>query len=176
MNKFKVLEEKIAYQDRWLKVYTSKVLLPNNEIAEWSYGFGNDAVSAVVLDDENNIFLIKEWRLPWKKEILTLPIGRVEGKSIRKFLKLELSQEIGYFGRKVEKLITFLLAHRIKLKIHIFLVRDLYESKVEREKHEFMKVVKIPFNKAYDLFFNKKIETTPDTLIGILLTKQKLKL
>ncbi|MEM5811547.1 MAG: hypothetical protein QXG91_02285 [Candidatus Aenigmatarchaeota archaeon] len=176
IGKFKVLEENLSYQDKWLKMFSCKVLLPNKEIANWSYGVGQDAVSAVVMDEKQNIFLIKEWRLPWKKEIITLPVGRIEGKSIIKYLKLELCQEIGYFGRKVEKLITFMLGHRIKIKFHVFLVRDLYECKIKPEKHEFIKVLKIPFEKAFSMFFEKNIETTADTLIGLLLTKKKLNL
>ena len=172
----KILEEKLAYKDKWLRVFQCKVLLPNKKIAKWSYALGENAVSAVVLDNKNNVFLIREWRLPWKRKIITLPIGRIEGKSIMKYLKLELSQEIGYFGRKVEKLCTLLLGHRMRVKIHIFLVRDIYKSEAKKEENEFIEVIKIPFKKAYKMFFEDGIETTADTLVGILLTKVKLKL
>ncbi|MCS7123586.1 MAG: NUDIX hydrolase [Candidatus Aenigmarchaeota archaeon] len=176
IGKYKILEEKLVYKDKWFRMFECKVLLPNKEIATWTYGKGSDAVSAVVLDDNKNVFLIREWRLPFKKEIITLPVGGVVGKNIRECLKLELAQEIGVFGEKVEKLATILLGHRIKIRIHIFLVRDLYKCKVERERHEFMKVFKIPFKKAFSMFFEKDIPTTADTLIGLLLTKEKLNL
>jgi len=170
----KVLEEKLKYKDKWLKVYQCKVLLDDGRIANWSYGRGDDAVSAVVLDDSNNIFLIREWRLPWRRKILTLPIGRIEGKSILYHLKKELGEEIGYFGKRVEKLATILLGHRMKVKIHIFLVREIFEYKIPKEKDEFIEVVRIPFKKAEKMFLEKGVETTADTIIGILLTKNKI--
>jgi ADP-ribose pyrophosphatase len=176
--KLKIISEKINYKGSWAKVREVSLMLPDGKTTKWEDIISNDAVAIVALDRENNVYLSQEWRSAWKKEILQIPAGmckRNTEKGALKQAKEELAEELGFGARKWEKLITYLLGGRQKSKIHVFLARDLYESKKEPDEGEIIKVVKMSLVKSRDIFLSGKKETTSYTVIGLALAKDKLK-
>jgi hypothetical protein len=177
--KLKIISERIAYKGLWAKIQVTKLALPGGKTANWEDVISGDAVAIVALDDKNNIYFSKEWRSCWKKEIVQIPAGMCKGKTKKEILKQaknELAEELGFGAKKWEKLNTFLLGGRQKSKIHVFLATDLYKSKKEPDEGEIISVVKMPFQKACDIFLGGKEETTSSTVVGIALAKDKLKL
>ena len=172
----KIKKEWGVFKDNWMEVRVCEVEIEGKKKL-WSYIIGDDAVAGVVVDKKHNVYLIKEWRLAWKREIITLPIGRIEKKlGMKKTLLKELKEEIGIVGRKIEKIATILLGHRMRTYIHIFLVRDLKKVKRTPEEGEEIEIIKIPLKKAVEMVEKGRIRTTPDTFLGLLLAKNKLKI
>src|SRR3989338_4823065 len=110
MNKPKIIEEKVLYKSGLSEVISAKVKLPNGKIVEWDY-FGNaDVVVILPLDKEGNVYLCKEWRPAWRKDILQLPAGHCLSKTEKGRLKQahnELREEIGMDAKKLTKLISY---------------------------------------------------------------------
>ena len=178
--KLKIISEKIGYECDWIKIKDVKLKLPKIGIVNWQKIKVADGVAIVALDDKNNIYLVKEWRIAWGRDILEIPVGncrlcRTEKERLRQ-ARNELREEVGLDARKWEKLIISHISPRIKADMHIFLAKDLFKSEKEKEPGEFIKPVKMPFEKAYDDFMTGKILTTGYTILGMTIAKERLKL
>lgn len=176
----KILSRKTKFKGQWLEVISEKIQLSNGKIVEWETPISHDVVAVVALDDNNNIYLSEEWRAAWEKNILTLPAGGVNSDATEKEriqqARNELREEIGFDCKKIEKLGTFLASARTKRRYHSYLAKDLFESPRNKDPDEIVKVVKMPFSKALDLFLNGKKETTNCTMLSLLLARDKLRL
>jgi ADP-ribose pyrophosphatase len=175
----KILSKKLKYKGIWAKIEETKVKLPTRKIVKWERGRFPDFVAIVAVDSQKNIYLSKEWRVAWGKEILQIPAGGIEKENKKKMIKQarkELREEVGLDAKKLEKILTSPFAARWRQKVHIYLAQDLFESKKKSDQDEIIKVVKMPFQKAYKLFLSGKIPTTSYTILGMALAKEKLKI
>lgn len=173
----KILSRKTIFDVDWMKIEKVKIQFENGEVVEWNVPTAVDAVFVVPIDNENNLYLTKEWRVAWEKEILNFPAGAVKGNNEKELLQQarnELMEEVGLDAKKIEKIASLLLGLRQKTTIHVYLARDLFESKKKPDKHEFIKVVKMPFKKAYDIFTTGKEISTGTNMAALLLVKEKL--
>lgn len=167
--------EKINYDSDRLKIRSAKLKFPKGRVVEWEYLDHSDVVLALPIDEEKNVFLVREWRLAWKKEVLQIPGGIYKGKAEKGRIHQvhdELKEELGMDARHIKKLSTFYGAANIKYQPHIYLATDLFTSFKKPDENEFVKVIKMPFMKAYDLFVNEGEMTTSSTLIAFLLAKE----
>ncbi|MFH1894378.1 MAG: NUDIX hydrolase [Patescibacteria group bacterium] len=189
---YRIISKKIKYRGFWAKIEELDIKLPDGRVVKWENIISDDAVAIVALDKEKNIYLAKEWRPAWQREVLQIPSGMCASKtekgimipasrdpgnfSYRKILKQarnELREEIGLDAKKWEKFITFFLGGRHRAKIHIFLAQDLYKSAKEPDEGETIEVVKMPFAKACRDFLSGKILTTGHTLVGLALARER---
>lgn len=175
----KIISRKIKYKGLWAKIEQVKVKFPKGTVAEWENIIANDVVAVVAMDKNKNIYLTKEWRAAWEKEIIQIPAGICPYKTEKGILEQgrnELREELGLGAKKWTKLITYFFSAREKVKLHILLAQDLYESKKDPDENEIIELVKMPFAKAYKDFFNGTIPTINYTLVGLALAKKRLKL
>lgn len=174
-----VLSKRIEYKGIWFKIEGKKIKLPTGKIVRWENIVAPDFVAIVAIDDKKNIYLSKEWRSAWEKEILQIPAGSCKSKKEKAILRQahnELREEIGLDAKKWERLVTCPSDARRRTKVHIFLATDLCESKKRKEDSEIIEVIKMPFDKAYKLFLEGKELTTSYTILGMALAKEKLNL
>ena len=83
----------------------------------------------------------------------------------------ELREEISMDSDNIEKLISVLLAARVKSKIDIYLARDLFPSKKDPDEDEILEIIKMPFDEAYEMFVSGREPTTSYTLVAFLMAK-----
>jgi len=175
----KILSKKLKYKGIWSDIEEANVRLATGKIVKWESVLALDAVAIVAINNEKNIYLSREWRSAWEREILEIPVGQVKGKTEKEMIKQarnELREEVGLDAKKWEKLTTFLTGARQRIKIHVYLAQNLFKSKKKNSDSEIIEVVKMPFQKALKLFLSGKEETTSYTLLGMILAKEKLKL
>jgi len=175
----KILSKKIEYESDWLKLESVRLKLPTGKIVKQEKLTISDFVAIVPVDDYKNIYLVKEWRVAWGKEILQIPAGGCKGRTEKEILnqaRNELREEIGFDAKKWQKLLTAPLSARIRVRGHLYLARDLFRSKKKGPEEEIIQVVKIPFKKAYKLLLSGKVLTTSYTLLVMTLAKEKLNL
>lgn len=173
----KVISEVVVYEGPTTKVHLAKVKLKNGNIVEWDHAHGSNVVAMLPVDKDKNVYLVKEWRVAWRDYILQIPAGNCEVEDEAGKLKQlhnELREEIGMDAKKIESLITVMLAARTRTKISIYLVRDLFASTKDPDADEFLEVIKMPFDKAYKMFVSGKVPTTSYTLIAFLMAKARL--
>ena len=171
-------KEKLEYQGFRLGVKSAKILFPGGASAKWEYMEHPEVVGALPVDDKGNVYLVKEWRLAWKKEILQIPTGVFRGRTEKdriKHLRNELREEIGMDAGRIKKLAFFYAASTMRFVPNVYLATKLFPSPKQPDGNEFVTIVKMPFSKAYRMFLDGKVMTTASTLIAFLLAKQILK-
>ncbi len=105
-----------------------------------------DCVAVVVLDEQRNVLLVRQFRHPVGKFLLEIPAGGIDPTeepidSVRR----ELQEEIGYFPRKIEKLGGFYSIPGYGTEyLHCFLATDLVPSRLVAEDTGDIEVVRVP--------------------------------
>jgi len=109
----------------------------------------NDCIAVVVLDDKDNVVLVRQYRRAADKMLLEIPAGCVEpGEKLEDCVKRELQEEIGYLPGKIKKLGGFYAAPGYCTEfMHIFLASGLKESRLVAEDTAEIEVVKVPLSK-----------------------------
>ena len=173
----KVISEKVVYKSPITKVVSAKVKLSTGKVVDWEYIDHPDGVSVLPMDKDGNVYLCKEWRLAWKREILSVPAGQCQADDEKVRIQQvhnELREEIGMDARKVTKLISYFAGGKINYMPHIYLATDLFPSTKSSDENEIINVIKIPFDNAYEMFVSGRETTSGHTLIAFLMAKEKL--
>lgn len=174
MKKPKILSEKVLYKSGLSEVIEAKVKLPTGKIVEWDY-FGNlDVVAVLPIDSDGDVYLVKEWRPAWRKEIMQIPAGHCTAKTEAGRIKQvhnELREETGIDAKKISKLVSYAPSARMNYQVHLYLAQDLFPSYKDPDDDEFIEVIKMPFAKAYQMFVKDWHLTTSSTILALNMAK-----
>lgn len=161
MKPFKILEEREVGKAGRYPIIEADLETPKGEQVTWSVIDGKDIVVVLVLDDDKNVYLKQEWRLNRKDFVWETVSGVVEEENpteaqILATAHREMQEEVGMKAAAMQKLLTFYPFNHMRSKIHLFLARDLEESKLPTDDHEFLEVKKLPFQKAHELVLSQE--------------------
>lgn len=155
-----IQKSELKYDNPWISVTEHSVINPsgNNGI----YGevhFKNTAIGIVALDDENNIYLVSQFRFVLNQNSLEIPEG---GGDL--FIdplvsaKRELKEETGLEAAQWEKLMELHLSNSVtNEKAIIYLAKGLNQGEMELEETEDIRVSKLSLTDAYGLVNENKI-------------------
>lgn len=174
----KIISEKVLYKSKLSEVISAKVRLHTGKIVEWDY-FGNaDVVAVLPIDQDGNVYLVKEWRPAWRQEVVQIPAGHCTYKTELGRLKQahnELREEIGMDAKKLKKIVKFATSARMNYTVHLYLAQDLFSSYKDPDVDEFIQVLKMPFKKAYKMFVEDWQLTTSSTIMALVLARDLTK-
>lgn len=169
-----IKSEKI-YEGKIIKVKVDTVELPNRSYAKREIVIHGRGVAIVVINDENKLYLVKQFRKPLNKVIYEIPAGIVEpNESIQEAAIREAQEEIGQKPNKLE-LVTEAYASPgfTDEIISIFLATELEENKLELDDDEYVEVELVSIQDALDMIDSFEI-TDAKSIIGILYAARKL--
>ncbi len=173
----KILEKKFLLKSDRLELISAKAKLDNNNLVNFTYTKFPMTVSVVPADENNNTYLCKEWRVAWERHIIQIPAGVCENKEEENNPRIraekELIEEIGMKAENFEKLATTAVSANSNGIHHIFLATNLSKAESKPDDNEIIEVIKMPINKAYEMFLNGEL-TTAYTILGLKLAKEKL--
>jgi len=103
-----------------------------------------DCIAVVVVDDADNILMVKQFRRPANKMLLEIPAGGVEaGEDPEDCVRRELQEETGYLPGKLQKLGGFYAAPGYCTEyLHLFLATHLTESRLTAEDTDEIEVLR----------------------------------
>lgn len=166
------------------EVYSGKIIKVTKEVAQLENGekairelvHHSGGVCVLPVDNDNNVYFVKQFRYPYKTVLLELPAGkREEGEEPLVCGTRELREEIGATAGNIKSLgkLYPTVAYDTEV-IYMFLATELSFGDNDLDDDEFIDVVKIPFDRAYEMVLNDEI---PDakTQIAILKAKEFLK-
>ena len=132
-------------------------------------------VGIVAVDDDNNIFLVKQFRKPFDKMVTEIPAGKLEyGENPDIAVLREFEEEVGYKAGNLCKLGAFYASVGFCNEvIHIYLATDLEYVGAHPDEDEFLDVVKMDFDKAYEAVLSGELKDGK-TVIGILMARERL--
>ena len=105
-----------------------------------------DCVAVVVLDEQGNVLLVRQFRHPVDKSLLEIPAGGIDpGEEPVESVRRELQEEIGYLPHKIEKLGGFYSVPGYGTEyLHCFMATDLVPSRLVAEDTEDIELVRVP--------------------------------
>jgi ADP-ribose pyrophosphatase len=149
MSSEKILSSKMIFEGRVVKLSLSTVEKGTGETVTREIVEHRDCIAAVVLDDRDNVIMVRQCRTPTGKDLLEIPAGVIEeGESPEECVVRELQEEIGYRPEKVTRLAGFYSAPGYCTEfIYAFLATGLKESVIIAEDTDEIEVVRVPVAK-----------------------------
>ena len=128
-----------------------------------------DVVAIVPMDADDNVFLVRQYRLPAGESLLEVPAGGVdEGESIEAAAQRELREETGYRAGRLERLSGFFVSPGYCTEfIHVFLAMDLIEDPIDGDEDEDISLERVPMSEAVRLIEGGGIKDGK-SIIGLL--------
>lgn len=169
-NNWKILGEKVHYNNPWIKVTEYDVITPGG--SNGIYGkvhFKNLAIGILPFDNEGNIYLIGQYRFVIDQYSLELPEGGgpLDTDPLIS-AKRELKEEAGIEASNWKKIQEMHLSNSVSDELSIvYLAQGLTIGKPAPEETEVLDLVKIPFEEAYQKVLN--FEITDSITVAALL-------
>lgn len=173
----KTLTTKLIYDGRVIKYYLDTVELPNGNTAEREYVKHRGGVCVAALDEENNLFFVRQFRYPYKEITLELPAGKLEkGSTPLENGKRELLEETGCEGYSFISLGQLYPSTGYTDEIiHLYACRVKSVCEQQPDFDEFLNVERIHIDKAVEMILNNQL---PDakTQVAVLKLSELLRL
>ena len=170
-NPWTTLSVREVYENPWIKVDEHKVINPSG--GNGIYGkvhFKNKAIGIIALDENNNTWLVGQWRYPlgeWSWEIPEGggPVGIDPVESAKR----ELREETGLTATHWKQIVRTHLSNSVSDEEgFIFLAEGLTQGNSELEETEAdLKAWKLPLQEALQMVIDGKI-TDSLTVMGLL--------
>ncbi len=152
---YKVLSSKTVYKNPWIEVKEDNVVRGGKKI---TFGIINykPGVSIVALDEDKNIYLVKEFYYAINEYGIQVPSGGIEkGQSSLDGAKAELLEETGLVAKEW---ISLGFVHPLTMILNspadLFIALNVQK---QREPEKGIELVKIPLEEAYQMVIDSKI-------------------
>lgn len=166
----KTLNSKTLYDGKILHVILDEVELPDGNKAMREVVNHPGGVCVAALDENDNLFFVRQFRYPYKEITLELPAGKLEkGDSVLENGKRELKEETGCEGYSFITLGAMYPSTGYTDEIiHLFACRVKSVGEQSPDEDEFLNIEKIPLNKAVEMVLNNQL---PDAKTQITVLK-----
>ena len=155
----KALKKEVVYQGKRFAFCSDEVLLPNGKTSRRDYVAHPGAVAVLALDDDNNIFFVRQFRYPFGREILEIPAGVLEkGEKPMDAAIRELREETGAICSELESLGEYYPSPGYCDEvICLYYTRVKKVRRQQLDDDEFVNVVKLPLSDAVDMVLRNEI-------------------
>ena len=174
-SKEKTVASKQVYDGVVVKLFSDDVELDNGykAVREVIHHPGGVCVAAV--DEEENVYMVRQFRYPFGEVLTELPAGKLEyGEDPETCGRRELEEEAGAIAESFEYLgcLYPTVAYDTE-KIHMYLATGLSFSSQHLDEGEFLDVQKMPLKQAYEMALSGQL---PDAKTQLAVIKAYLKL
>lgn len=172
-NPWKSLKHESVYDNKWITVSHEEVLNPNGN--DGIYGvvhFKYLAIGIIPLDENNNTWIVGQYRYPLKQYSWEIPEGGgLLNEDPLASAKRELLEECGLVASDWNEILRMHLSNSVSDELAIiYVAKGLTQKQSDPEDSELLQVKKIPFDKVYEMVLNGEI-TDSMSVAGILKLK-----
>lgn len=169
----KTLSSQTIFDGRILKITLDDVELPDGNKDKREVVGHPGGVCIAPLDDENNLYFVKQYRYPYHEIVLELPAGKLEkGYSPLENGKRELKEEIGAEGYSFISLGQLYPSPGYTNEIiHLYACKIKSMGEQQLDEGEFLNVEKIHIDKAVEMVLNNQL---PDSKTQTAILKLSL--
>lgn len=172
---YKTLSTQLIFKGSVFNVRQDRVLLENGNTSMMDIVEHNGGVSILPVDDEGNIWFVRQYRHPAEQLILEIPAGTLEpGESPEACAAREIREETGMAAGELTKLGELFLAPGYSSDyMYVFLARDLTPSPLPGDENEIISIEKYPVDEVFRMAESGEI-IDAKTLVALFLAKGKL--
>lgn len=166
----KTLNSKVMFEGRILKMMVDDVELPDGSTSFREIVGHPGGVCVAPIDDDNNLYFVKQYRYPYHEIVLELPAGKLEkGMSPLENGKRELKEEVGAEGYSFISLGQVYPSPGYTQEIiHLYACKIKNIGNQQLDQGEFLNVEKIHIDKAVEMVLNNQL---PDSKTQIAILK-----
>lgn len=166
----KTMNRKTIYSGKVITLDVETVLLPNNKVASREIVRHPGAVAILPIDDQGNIYFVKQFRKAIEHELLEIPAGKLEkGEEPSQCALRELQEEIGFTSIKLTFITQIYTSPGFAdEKIYIFKAENLVKSELMKDEDEFINIYRYRPDEAFNMIKNGKIRDAK-TIAALLL-------
>ncbi|APC08714.1 NUDIX domain-containing protein [Neomoorella thermoacetica] len=145
----RIASERI-YEGRILNLRRDRVRLPDGHEASREVVEHPGAVAIIALDNDKNIYLVRQYRYPIERVTLEIPAGKLDsGEEPLTCAQRELAEEVGLAAAEWKPLLTFYSTPGFSNEImHLFLATGLRSHREKADDDEFLEIVRVPLAEA----------------------------
>lgn len=165
-----IISQKTVYKSELFNIVETKLLLDNDKKHIYHDVEVQPTVFIFPLTNENEIYLVREYRYLLKKTVFSAVAGFVKnGETSIQAAKRELKEEAGLIASHWEELLRMNTENSVvKSQKHLFLAQDIEIENKSSEEDEDIEVIKIPLNEAVNKTISGEISGA-GSIIGLLL-------
>lgn len=150
----------------FFKVFEDQVIEPDGKNGKYATIEFVPGVSVLPIDDEDFVYLTKQFRYKAGRETLEVVAGAVEDETPMRAAKRELKEELGITAKEFIELGKIQLDHSIiKSESNQYIARNLTFGKTDLDAEEEMKTVRISFREAFEKVLNGEITHAPSCIL-----------
>ncbi len=164
------LTKETVYDGKLFQVYRETVRLSNGKVRPREIVAHPGAVALVVVDDENRLLLVRQYRRAADGMLLEIPAGtREAGEDAETCARREVREETKYEARYVKRLGGFYSAPGFCTEfLDCYLMTDLAESPADGDEDENIEVARLTADEALAAIQSGEIRDAK-SICGILL-------
>jgi ADP-ribose pyrophosphatase len=165
------LARKTIFEGKVVRLYLDRVRLPSGVEAEREVVLHWGAVGMVPLDDNGNVYMVRQYRHPTGEELVEIPAGKLTpGEDPLECARRELMEEIGCGAVDWIKLAAFYTSPGFSDEmLHLYLARGLEEGTANPEEDEFLEIMHLPLDEALTMVDRGQIKDSK-TVAGLALS------
>lgn len=158
---FETIESNKVFEGKIISVSTDNISLPDCKTAYREKITTNDGVGVILLNEKDEIFLVKQYRYAMGIYTLEIPAGKMDnGEDVYNAALRELREETGFKAEKLVKLAPSMpMAAICTETVHLFYAdyKDVVFVGTDFDEDEFIELVRIPFEKAVKMVLDGEI-------------------
>ncbi|MBN2550726.1 MAG: NUDIX hydrolase [Anaerolineales bacterium] len=169
---FDLLQSETLYRGRVFNLKQDLVRLPNGRSYRLDIIEHNPAVAIVPVDEQGQIWFVRQYRHAAGKLLLEIPAGIVEtGETPEACARREIREEIGMSAREIKQIGEFFLAPGYSTEyMYIYLATGLQPDPLPVDEDEFLSLEKIPLSQAEEFIRSGDIQDAK-TLVALFLAR-----
>lgn len=170
-----VNHESNVYSTPLFTVKRVNLQFPDGKARDYDLIDIQNAVTILPIDDDDNVYLVNQYRVGAKKVLLELPAGKIEDAEAPLLTaQRELREEVGMSARSWTHLGGFYMTPGYATEyMHCFLARGLYPDTLTPDVDEFINLSCLPLQEVTRMVNNQDIEDSK-TLAVLMLAQQFL--
>ncbi len=173
-NPWKIISTKEHYDNPWVNVVEHQVINPAGNPGIYSVvHFKNLAICVLPLDDDNNTWIVGQYRFPVEQYSWEIPEGGGPlADAPLDSAKRELLEECGIIARQWTEIATCHLSNSgTDERAIVYVAKGLSFHDSSPEETEILHVRKIPFEELFQMVMNNEVMDAP-TIIAVLKARQ----
>lgn len=172
----KKLSGSVVYKGKFITVECDDVALENGKTAGRDVVRHNGAVCIVAMQDDNSVYMVRQYRYAVGREVFELPAGKLEaGEDPFDAAVRELSEETGCSAKHWEKLGYMLPTPGYSDEVlYFYLATDLEKGEMSLDEDEFLSCERVDIDELIEKIENDEIHDAK-TVFGLYKAYRKNK-
>jgi len=173
--KFELLKSETTYQGRAFNVRRDHLLTPGGNTVKYDIIEHVGSVILVPVDDEGQMYFVRQYRHAAQLDLLELPAGTLEkDEPPVEAAAREIREETGMAAKTLKEIGSFYLAPGYSSELmHVFLATGLVHDPLDPDADEYLSLEKMPVDQALRLAESGQMQDAK-SLAALLLAKKYL--